>query len=64
MNAPCYNCQECYIGCHSKCLKYIDFVQAQQVKKEKVTSARMQGYLTRSLKRDSCEKARKRHRHN
>lgn len=26
---PCKNCSERYVGCHSKCLKYIDWKQAK-----------------------------------
>lgn len=38
MNAPCYNCDEKYIGCHDSCEKYreykINIVEINQAKRE------------------------------
>lgn len=61
ITSPCKNCQLRYVGCHSKCLKYIDFRQSVDVLKEQVNEKKKPGSLYRSMKRDACERQRRRH---
>ena len=39
-DAPCYKCELRYAGCHTNCVKYIDFVQKREVEMEKVRTAK------------------------
>ena len=39
-DAPCYKCETRYAGCHSNCVKYIDFVQKREVEMEKIRTAK------------------------
>ena len=36
MNAPCKNCKERQLGCHSYCDLYQEFVEANEIKKRKI----------------------------
>ena len=36
-DAPCYKCETRYAGCHSSCVKYMDFVQKRAVELEKIS---------------------------
>lgn len=33
--SPCKYCRDRYVGCHSQCIKYIDFQQMNEVIKQK-----------------------------
>lgn len=61
VKSPCLGCKERYIGCHSDCLKYIDYAQANEALRMKRNRIKFEHNLTRTLKRDGCEKARRRH---
>lgn len=61
MKAPCLGCEERSISCHPKCLKYIDYVQANEVRKAEIKAKKIPGSLLRSHKRDACEKQRRKH---
>ena len=39
-DAPCYKCETRYAGCHSSCVKYMDFVQKRAVELEKIKTAK------------------------
>ena len=62
MKIPCSrDCPNRTIGCHSKCQKYIDFDLANKAHKAKIQEAKKLGRMFRELKRDGCEKERRRH---
>lgn len=35
-NSPCFGCKKGFIGCHSKCLEFIDFRQKLDVLNEEI----------------------------
>ena len=39
-NAPCFKCETQYEGCHSRCVKYIDYTQKLAVENEKIRVAK------------------------
>lgn len=61
MVAPCKDCKDRTSTCHSKCLKYIDYVQKNEAYKAIVKEKKIPGSLLRSHKRDACEKQRRKH---
>ena len=61
LTSPCKDCQVRYVGCHSKCLKYIDFRQSMDIINKNIYDAKSKNNEFRSLKRDGCEKQRRRH---
>lgn len=34
IDAPCKNCKDRYVGCHSNCIRYIDYQQLALAKRE------------------------------
>ena len=49
--SPCYGCEDRYVGCHSKCGKYIDFQSVHEeeketIRKNKEKESARQGYMT------------------
>ena len=38
--SPCLGCQNRFVGCHSKCLEYIDFEQRNDVMKQTIKKAK------------------------
>ena len=36
LQSPCKDCQDRFVGCHSSCVKYIDYKQASIIKNEEV----------------------------
>lgn len=36
IQSPCKNCQDRFVGCHSTCVKYIDYKQAASVRFKEV----------------------------
>lgn len=38
--SPCLGCQKGFIGCHSKCLEYIDYRQKLDVMNEQIKKAK------------------------
>ena len=59
LKSPCLECPDRYIGCHSECLKYIDYEQANACMREVRYQQHVKINLVRSFKRDGCEKARR-----
>lgn len=60
--APCKDCQDDrHIGCHGTCEKYIEWKKRQELHKANIEANRAQGKMLRSVKRDACEKQRRRH---
>lgn len=53
MNAPCKECTKRYIGCHSECLDYIDFTQAQNAKKKAIFEARAKDSIANNVRIES-----------
>lgn len=39
MEAPCYNCQDRVLGCHSLCKKYKEFARFRKEQNEKKSKA-------------------------
>lgn len=61
MKAPCRDCPNRSVNCHTVCLEYIDFAQANAVKRQEIVKKKATANMIRSHKRYMCEKARKRH---
>lgn len=62
MKSPCdRDCPNRTVGCHSECQKYIDLDIANKAHKAKIQEAKKLGRMFRELKRDGCEKERRRH---
>ena len=38
--SPCKGCQNRFVGCHSKCLEYIDYEQKNDVEKQAIKNAK------------------------
>ena len=55
MESPCKDCQNRFVGCHSSCVKYIDYQQAQVAKNKEMgkkrAEARGYGYTDYIVKR-------------
>lgn len=58
--APCLNCQERFVGCHSVCTAYIEYAHANEKARADVHKKKVANNMFRSYKRDACEKYRKR----
>lgn len=58
MKAPCYNCEERVIGCHSKCERYQRFADARKEDNER--RFRESTMITRSAAQDAIEGKRQR----
>lgn len=52
MNAPCYNCEDRYVGCHSKCKNYISFRQAKDEENEVVKKRKAEVRIRTEYERD------------
>lgn len=50
--APCKGCKIRYVGCHSECIKYIDWQQKLEViKQNKMDDAEYWGYKSAKARR-------------
>ncbi len=61
MKAPCKNCPNRSIECHSTCLTYIDYAQKRAVERHEISEKKATINMIRSHKRYMCEKARRKH---
>lgn len=59
--SPCYGCTERTAACHGTCGRYKEWSTKHRAHKEHVHEAKFKGNMLRSLKRDGCEKQRRRH---
>ena len=57
--APCKDCKKKYIGCHGKCLDYIDWQQEKSAINDRIRKQRMVVRVADSVKIDGCRKARR-----
>ena len=53
-SAPCKGCEKRYIGCHSKCLDYMDFQQKAALISQEVRNRKNSERIFYSKKRDVC----------
>lgn len=58
MTAPCKNCKDRYLGCHSECEKYIAYKDDRQaMHKRKEKAGLIDGY-----QKDACSRTKKKKR--
>ena len=36
IKSPCHNCPDRFVGCHSSCVKYIDYQQASIIRNKEI----------------------------
>ena len=56
VDSPCLGCIERVIGCHSNCIKYIDFRQRLEAYNKEVAHKRKDYYGDRKYIRDAIER--------
>lgn len=56
----CQNCDRRYVGCHSTCEDYLDWIAYNRAQKEYIYNQKREDNLVRSYKRVSVDRARKR----
>ena len=59
--APCKYCFIHTPKCHDQCEFYADWKKEETHRKEMIHNRKFQGNMLRSVKRDACEKQRRRH---
>lgn len=55
MRAPCKDCKDRELGCHSKCEAYIEWAKEHEEAREKDRSERVIDFTLRKLKRERCK---------
>ena len=56
LNPPCKNCKDRYVGCHSKCLRYIDYQQLSLAKRKEEYEQKGINATVHSLKKEQNER--------
>ena len=52
MKAPCYECKDRTVGCHSNCERYKEYADTNEAIKHKVRTEKGELYASKNFKRE------------